>query len=88
MYTYDFDDKSHKKNKHRDFAEGCLIILGAILVFVILCFLGAAIAMWLWNAIMVPVFGMPVLGYWQTYGIMILAKLIFGGRSVSSSSKK
>ena len=87
MYTYDVDDNPRKKNKHKDFAEGCLMILGAILLFIILCLLGAAIAMWLWNVIMVPVFGMPALGYWQTYGIMILAKLIFGGKSVSSSSK-
>ncbi len=86
MYTYDVDDKLHKKNKHKDLAEGCLIILGLILLVAVLCLLGAAIAMWLWNVIMVPVFGMPVLGYWQMYGIMILARMIFGRSSSSSSS--
>ena len=62
---------------------GCLT---AIVVLIVICFLGAAIGMWLWNAIMVPVFAMPVLGYWQMYGIMILGKLIFGGTSTYSSN--
>ncbi len=84
MYEYDPTPK-HKKSD--DFAKGCLIILGLILLVAILCLLGAAIAMWLWNVIMVPMFGMPVLGYWQMYGIMILARLIFGSRTSSSNSK-
>lgn len=52
---------------------------------IIVCgFIGAAIATWLWGLIIVPVFGAPVLGYWQMYGIIILIKLLFP-ISVSSS---
>ena len=62
---------------------GCML---AIFILLICIFLYAAIGMWLWNIILVPMFGAPVIGYWQMYGIMILAKLIFGGGSYSSSS--
>ena len=84
MYEY---EPTPKRKKSNDFAKSCLIILGLIALVAILCLLGAAIAMWLWNVIMVPLFGMPVLGYWQMYGIIILARLIFGSRISSSNSK-
>lgn len=82
MTNYNFEAVSKRKMRTK-IISGCL---SAILTLFIVCFLGAAIGMWLWNAIMVPVFAMPTLGYWQMYGIMILAKLIFGGTSTSSSS--
>ena len=63
---------------------GCMLI---VLLLLVICFLYAAIGMWLWNAILVPMFAFPVVGYWQMYGIMILAKLIFGGSSYSSRGK-
>ena len=53
---------------------------------VIVCgFIGAAIATWLWGLIIVPVFGAPVLGYWQMYGIIILIKLLLP-MNISSSN--
>ena len=68
--------------------ESSLEIFGscmlAIFIFVIIVFLYAALGMWLWNIILVPMFGIPVIGYWQMYGIMILARLIFGRSSTSS----
>jgi hypothetical protein len=35
--------------------------------------------MLLWNWLMPPIFGLKVIGYWQAFGIMVLAKLIFAG---------
>jgi hypothetical protein len=58
----------------------------AIFVIILTVILYAAIGMWLWNLILVPLFGAPVIGYWQMYGIMILARMIFGRGSSSSSS--
>ena len=74
--------KGYKKNTF-EVAIGCF---ATIIALIIVLFLGAAIGMWLWNAILVPMFAFPVIGYWQMYGIMILGKLIFGGYSTSSSS--
>ena len=72
-----------KKKSDLEIFGGCML---AILVFVIGIFLYAAIGMWLWNIILVPLFGIPIIGYWQMYGIMILARLIFGRSSTSSSN--
>jgi hypothetical protein len=73
-----------KKNKSGlEIFGGCML---AILAIVIAVFLYAAIGMWIWNVTLVPLFGAPVIGYWQMYGIMILARMIFGRTSSSSSS--
>lgn len=72
-----------KKKSGLEILGGCFV---AVIVFLIVVFLGAAIAMWLWNAIMTPVFGLPTLTYWQMYGIMVMTKLIFGNSSYSSYS--
>ena len=72
-----------KKKSGLEIFGGCML---TILVLVICIFLYAAIGMWLWNIILVPLFGIPIIGYWQMYGIMILARLIFGRSSTSSSS--
>jgi len=36
-------------------------------------------AMFLWNALMPEIFGLPVLSYWQALGMVILARILFGG---------
>jgi hypothetical protein len=36
-------------------------------------------AMFLWNALMPEIFGLPVLSYWQAAGLVILARILFGG---------
>ena len=77
-------EAAEKRAKRAEAISGCL---AAIIALFIVLFLGAAIGMWLWNAILVPMFAFPIIGYWQMYGIMILGKLIFGGYSASTSSK-
>ena len=72
-----------KKKSGLEIFGGCML---AILAIVIAVFLYAAIGMWIWNVTLVPLFGAPVIGYWQMYGIMILARMIFGRTSSSSSS--
>ena len=64
---------------------GCLVVF--IVVFLSL-FIYAAIGCWLWGLIMVPVFGLPALGYWQMFGLMWLLRLLFGRNGSYSSSKK
>jgi hypothetical protein len=36
---------------------------------------------WIWNMLMPAVFGLSEITFWQAFGIVILAKLIFGGFS-------
>jgi hypothetical protein len=33
----------------------------------------------LWNALMPDIFGLPALNYWQSLGLSVLARLLFGG---------
>lgn len=69
-----------------DLKAGCLAGLLAIPFIVLLSFLTAGIATWLWGLIVVPVFGLPALGYWQMFGLIWLLRLILP-TSVSSSGK-
>ena len=72
--------------------EDFLTVLGGCLVVFIVIFLSlfiyAAIGCWLWGLIMVPVFGLPALGYWQMFGLMWLLRMLFGRSGNYSSSKK
>ena len=36
---------------------------------------------WIWNLLMPAVFGLSEITFWQAFGIVILAKLLFGGFS-------
>ena len=50
----------------------------------------ALVVMWLWNWLVPEVFNGPVLSYWQTFGLLILSKILFsgiGGKSSRSHSK-
>jgi len=50
------------------------------------------VVMWLWNWLVPEIFNGPVLGYWQTLGLLVLSKIIFsgigGGGSKPSHSRK
>ena len=37
------------------------------------------VVMWLWNWLVPDIFNGPVLGYWQTLGLLVLSKIIFSG---------
>lgn len=46
------------------------------------------VLVWLWNALMPAIFGLPTITFWQGVGLFILAKILFGGFSSHSESKK
>jgi hypothetical protein len=37
------------------------------------------VVMWLWNWLVPELFHGPVIGYWQTLGLLILSKILFSG---------
>ena len=51
---------------------GILMFLGMIAAF-------SVAAMFLWNVLMPQIFGLPALSYWQAAGLVILARILFGG---------
>ena len=57
-----------------------LTLLAAILI----AFVYAGILMWLWNAILVVLFNIPVVTYWQAFGIYIISNILFGSLKIKS----
>ena len=39
----------------------------------------SVVVMLLWNALMPQIFTLPVINYWQAAGLLLLARLLFGG---------
>jgi hypothetical protein len=37
------------------------------------------ITMWIWNALLPPLFGLPVLSWLQAAGLLVLCRVLFGG---------
>lgn len=64
------------------------IIFGIILLAFALSCLQAALALWLWNAIVVVAFSAPVLSFWQMFGLIWLVHIFFGVSYVSSAASK
>ncbi|MEN8788715.1 MAG: hypothetical protein ABF295_04300 [Flavobacteriaceae bacterium] len=55
-----------------------IVIFGAIAI-VALALLFGYVVMLLWNWLLPAIFGLGVISFWQAVGIVILAKLLFGG---------
>jgi uncharacterized membrane protein (DUF485 family) len=49
-------------------------------------FLMVAVLMWLWNGLAVALFSLPIITYWQAWGIYILSNILF--KSTSKREKK
>ena len=63
---------------------GCLMFVIAIFLLSLANFAYAGIALWLWEIIIVPVFGAPLLGYWEMFGLIWLCHLVLNPIQVSS----
>jgi hypothetical protein len=59
-----------------------LRIIGMVFAGVIFAVLFALVfgflVKWLWNVLMPELFGVPQITYWQAFGVVVLAKLLFG----------
>lgn len=63
-----------------------IVILGLGLAFGMLCLEGWLL-MLLWNAVMVPLFGIGALKFWWAVGIIFICNILFG-RCVQVNTKK
>lgn len=66
---------------------GCAAIVGLFILAIALIFAEVWVAMLLWNALAVGMFGLPVLTYWQVWGIKILLGIMLPA-SFNWNSKK
>lgn len=54
-------------------------VFGFILLGIAGLFIFSAVVMLLWNNLLTVLFHFPVVSLWQALGILVLAKLLFGG---------
>ena len=55
-----------------------LAVVGVIFASIFALLFGLLVK-WLWNWLMPELFGLGVITYWQAFGLVLLAKLLFGG---------
>jgi hypothetical protein len=80
----------HKSRSRKFWTIVGWVILG-IVGITVFAFLFGYVVMLLWNWLMPELFGLKEIVFWQAVGVIILAKLLFGGFSghkSRSSSKK
>lgn len=69
-------------NAHREHfgrpRKGWWFVFGLPFILIFLA-LGSLVFMLLWNALIPAIFGLKVIGYWQALGLLILARILFGG---------
>ncbi len=51
----------------------------ALLGFVVFIFIGGGVVKLLWNWLAPPLFGLPLLGFWQALALLALCRILFGG---------
>jgi len=64
------------------------VILGGVALAVILAFLFGFFVMLLWNWLMPDIFGLGTITYWQSWGLVLLAHLLFKAGHVNSHNRK
>jgi ABC-type multidrug transport system fused ATPase/permease subunit len=50
-----------------------------ILLFLAMSALFGLVVMFLWNTLISGIFGLSMISYWQAVGLLILARVLFGG---------
>jgi hypothetical protein len=54
-------------------------IIGGVFIAAMFALVFGALVMVLWNWLMPAIFGLVTIGYWQGFGLVLIAKLLFGG---------
>jgi hypothetical protein len=67
-------------------ATGIGAFIGIMGMAIVLIAIFTYPTMWLWNYLMPNIFNLPELTFWQTFGLMILARLILPTTSKSTKS--
>ena len=71
--------KHQVRNKTEKFVKKAFKILFFILAAIVFILLFAYVFMKLWNWLVPEIFGLGIITYWQALGLLVLAKIIFGG---------
>ncbi len=67
-------------------SEFWIDLLVAVLARIIVGLIGAALGTWIWNLLMPYIFDLPLLSYWQFFGLEALIMILFP-KSIKTSNK-
>lgn len=59
--------------------------LSSLIVLILFILLGVLITQMLWNSVMTRVFSLKEIEFWDTFGLLILANIFFGGHCNAST---
>jgi hypothetical protein len=79
------EEMQAKRRRWKEMSGGkkALVVAGWIVAIAgVLALVGLVVTL-LWNRIMSGILGLPALGFWDSIGLFILVKLLFGGRGIS-----
>ena len=87
-----FHHEEAMKERRRKWAEASagkktLIIAGWLVIVAGFLALVSLVVMLLWNRIMSGILGLPAFGFWESLGLFVLARILFGGRGGSLMGK-
>ena len=68
--------------------NGCLYWCKYLLAAIIVVFLFGAVLMWLWNVVIVALFKLPVISYWQSCGLYIISNILFKSENAIKTGGK
>ena len=65
--------------RRKSVARFLMLGVAAVVATVAIGFVFGFAVMWLWNWLMPDLFGLRPIGFWQAFGLLLLARLLFGG---------
>jgi hypothetical protein len=65
--------------RRKSVARFVMIAVAAVVATVVIGFVFGFAVMWLWNWLMPDLFGLRPIGFWQAFGLLVLARVLFGG---------
>ena len=71
--------ENYVKMKVKKFVKVIFIVIFGAIAITALALLFGYVVMLLWNWLMPSIFGIGAVSFWQAVGIVVLAKLLFGG---------
>ncbi|MHB8129914.1 MAG: hypothetical protein ACYDEX_13030 [Mobilitalea sp.] len=80
-------DKQEYANQMEVTTKKILKVIGFVILGIVVVIGFGFVVKGLWNWLMPELFGLKVITYWQGLGVLILAKIFFGGIGGNTSSK-
>jgi hypothetical protein len=68
----------HMHGMHNGWGSGPFVFIGGAVWAVVIAFLLGYFVMLLWNWLMPMLFSLKTIGYWQAFGIILLARFLVG----------